>query len=214
MIRNKIQCSTCFKLISASNHTRHETVCVGLRTKKIRGVDYDPNAGYATGARVGKNQYTKAQELRLERPSVSKETREKHRLNTRVKNLNESEFTRAKRKETIAKKIDAGEWHISLAKKMHHSYKGVNLHGRWELAYAKHLDECNIPWERCKQVFVYLFEGKELRYTPDFFLPQTLEYIEIKGYKVPKDEAKWHQFPKDLKLKVLMKQDLKDLNII
>ena len=57
-------------------------------------------------------------------------------------------------------------------------------------------------------------KGKELRYTPDFFLPETSQYIEIKGYKVPKDEAKWEQFPKDAKLKILMKQDLKDLNII
>lgn len=214
MIRNKVQCSSCSRMISLTNHKRHEAVCDGPKVKKVRGVDYDPNAGYKSGARVGKNQYTKSQELGIERPVLSDETREKHSSNIRARNLNESEITRNKRKETIRKKIDAGEWHVSLARKMHRTYKGIDLHGSWELAYAKYLDEHNVPWERCKQVFIYQFEGKELRYTPDFFLPETSQYVEIKGYKVPKDEAKWGQFPKDLKLKVLMKQDLKDLNII
>ena len=97
---------------------------------------------------------------------------------------------------------------------MHHNYNGVDLHGSWELKYAKHLDSNNILWERCNTVFKYVFEGKERQYKPDFFLPDTNEYVEIKGYVTPKDQAKWEQFPKDITLKVLMKQDLKKLNII
>jgi len=37
-------------------------------------------------------------------------------------------------------------------------------------------------------------------------------YMEIKGYKTPKDEAKWAQFP--LKLKILEGKDLIQLGIL
>ena len=164
MTRNKVHCSSCSRMISLTNHKRHEAVCDGPKVKKVRGVDYDPNAGYGSGTRVGKNQYTRAQDLGLQRPAISNETREKLRLNAKIKNElrtpNESERIRAKISESVKNKIDAGEWHVSLARKMHYTYKGIDLHGSWELAYAKYLDECNIPWERCKQVFTYQFEGK------------------------------------------------------
>ena len=77
MIRTKFECSICSKLISKSNHSRHEAVCASLRNPKVRGVDYDPNIGYRTKQRVGKNQYTKAQECGIESPIVSLETRKK-----------------------------------------------------------------------------------------------------------------------------------------
>jgi hypothetical protein len=44
-------------------------------------------------------------------------------------------------------------------------------------------------------------EGKDSCYTPDFFLLEQNLYIEVKGYKVLRDEARWSQFP--FKLKVL-----------
>lgn len=115
---------------------------------------------------------------------------------------------------TINEKVKAGTWHTSLAKKMHISYNGIGLHGSWELRYAKFLDSKNIQWLRNKESFVYEFEGKVRRYTPDFYLPETCEYIEIKGYKTPKDDAKWSYFPSEKKLKVLLRHDLKILGII
>lgn len=44
-------------------------------------------------------------------------------------------------------------------------------------------------------------------------LPETDEYIEIKGYKTIKDEAKWSQFPSHRKLRVLMKKELLELGV-
>ena len=38
-------------------------------------------------------------------------------------------------------------------------------------------------------------------------------FVEIKGFKTPKDEAKWKYFPKTEQLKVLFYQDLKNLGI-
>lgn len=130
------------------------------------------------------------------------------------RNANESEDTKAKRKATIVKKVENGEWHVSLAKAHHYSYNGVDLHGKWELKYAKWLDENQIKWQRCKDSFSYEFEGKVRRYTPDFYLIDSDEYIEIKGYKTEKDDAKWSQFPSYRTLKVLLEDDLKAIGVI
>jgi hypothetical protein len=87
------------------------------------------------------------------------------------------------------------------------------LHGSWELKYAQWLDSNNIKWERNKSSFPYIFQDKTRKYTPDFYLPETDEYVEIKGYKTAKDEAKWSQFPEHRKLKIIMKNDFHDLGI-
>lgn len=114
---------------------------------------------------------------------------------------------------TINKKVAEGTWHTSLAKDMHINYNGVDLHGSWELEYAKYLDYNKIKWMRNKDTFKYIFEDKERQYTPDFYLLDTKEYIEIKGYKTDKDNAKWKQFPENKILKILMKKDLIMLDI-
>ena len=97
---------------------------------------------------------------------------------------------------------------------MHYNYNGIDLHGTWELKYAQYLDKNNIKWNRCKEQFDYFYDGKNRKYTPDFYLIESDEYIEIKGFKTDKDSAKWKQFPKDKILKVLLKEDLQVLNII
>ena len=75
-----------------------------------------------------------------------------------------------------------------------------------------YLDEHHIKWRRPNEKFKYRFEEKDSYYTPDFFLEDEGVYVEIKGYKTPKDEAKWSQFP--LKLKILEGKDLIQLGIL
>lgn len=96
---------------------------------------------------------------------------------------------------------------------MHYSYNGVDLHGTWELAFAIYLDKNNISWKRPTVRFKYEYENKTRYYTPDFYLVDTDEFIEIKGYKTSKDDAKWDQFPKDKKLTVLMHEQLDSMGI-
>lgn len=159
------------------------------------------------------NQYIKAASLGLPKPELDESSRKK----LSEANLSRSAEWNKKNGEIIRaavnKKVENGEWHTSLAKRIHYSYKGVDLHGKWELRYAQYLDENNIRWERCKTSFPYEFEGKSRRYTPDFYLPDMDEYIEIKGYKTEKDEAKWNQFPKDKKFSVLLREQLNTLGI-
>jgi len=125
-----------------------------------------------------------------------------------------SKDTKEKISNAVNEKIKNNDWHTSLAKDHHYNYNGVDLHGKWELSYAQWLDANNISWSRCKESFKYFYEGKERRYTPDFYLHDTDEYIEIKGYKTDKDDEKWSQFPQYRNLVVLMKEDLKHLRII
>lgn len=116
--------------------------------------------------------------------------------------------------EAVNQKVLDGTWHTSLAKNMHVSYNGVNLHGSWELAYAQYLDKNSIRWLRNKDSFSYSYGGKLRRYTPDFYLIDSDEYVEIKGYKTEKDSAKWEQFPSHRKLIVMMKKELSEIGII
>ena len=54
--------------------------------------------------------------------------------------------------------------------------------------------------------FEYILDDKKRRYYPDFIINDT--YIEIKGCMNDKVQAKFDQFPKDLKLKILFKKDM------
>jgi rubredoxin len=163
------------------------------------------------------NQYIKAAELSLPPPRLTESARKKISLQNK-KRTREWRIENGKKvSATIHEKVARGEWHTSLAKRMHYSYNGVDLHGKWELAYAMFLDRKEITWKRCKDRFAYEFEGKSRFYTPDFYLPKTKEYVEIKGYKTKKDEAKWSQFPHTLlvlrgrELKLLL-AEFEDLN--
>jgi hypothetical protein len=123
-----------------------------------------------------------------------------------------SEKHKEKLSKTVTEKVQRDEWHYSFSKTRTHEYKGIKFHGMWEVKYAMFLDEMNIKWRRPTEKFKYSFQGKERYYTPDFHLPEENLYIEIKGYKVERDEAKWSQFP--LKLKVVTGEDLVKLGIL
>jgi len=128
------------------------------------------------------------------------------------KGKNLSEQHREKISKTVKDKVKNDSWHLSFSRSRTHEYNGIKFHGMWEVKYAKFLDENNTPWRRPTEKFKYEFEGKVSYYTPDFYLPNECLYIEIKGYKTAKDDAKWKQFP--LALKVLSGKNLIDLGLL
>lgn len=113
----------------------------------------------------------------------------------------------------VRKKVIEGTWHTSLKNTSRFEYKGIKVHGTWELEYVKWLDKNNIKWRRVTESFKYTLDSKERRYTPDFYLIEEKCYIEVKGYETEKDKAKWECFPKGLKLVVLKKNDLIKLGV-
>ena len=88
----------------------------------------------------------------------------------------------------------------------------VLVDGTWELKTAIYLDENKINWIRNTKKFRYQYQNKFHNYTPDFYLKDTKEYLEIKGYETELDRCKWSQFTE--KLIIWKKNDLKKRNII
>ena len=87
----------------------------------------------------------------------------------------------------------------------------VYLRSSYELEYAKWLDQNNINWIANKTAFQYEWEGKIKKYYPDFYLIESKKYVEVKGFKTEKDEAKWKNFP--FELSILYYNDLKNLGL-
>ena len=213
-----MNCKFCLKQCKNDNSLRnHQRLCrynPDRQTSSLMKWNTTGRLQWTRSGTPGRNQYTKAKELGLPIPAVSDETKRKisDSVRGRSKEWNEKNGNRIS--ETINKKVSEGTWHTSLAKHMHIDYNGIDMHGSWEVEYAKYLDENGIKWIRNKDSFTYTFNGKERKYTPDFYLIDSDEYIEIKGYKTEKDDAKWSQFPKHRKLTVLMESELKLMNII
>lgn len=83
----------------------------------------------------------------------------------------------------------------------------VLLDGNWEFEFAKFLDKVKVNWKRNKNRFSYFYDNANRFYTPDFYLVDEKIYIEVKGYKTEKDDAKWNQFPHVLK--IIMKDEIR-----
>jgi hypothetical protein len=92
-------------------------------------------------------------------------------------------------------------------------YKSVWMRSNWESGYARYLDLNRITWQYEPKTF----DLGETTYTPDFYLPETDEYIEIKGYKSDifiKKFKLFKQIYSEIKIKILDKESLNDLGII
>ena len=168
-----------------------------MRRCKFCQKEFEPRkiGGHTVGCDMNPKKASTREKIRSKQ--VGRPLSEKHRIN--IKN-------------SVNKKIESDNWHLSFSKSRTHVYKGVKFHGLWEVKFAMNLDDKNVEWRRPTEKFQYTFEGKTRNYTPDFWIPELDSYVEIKGYTTPKDEAKWSQFP--LKLIVLKGEDLVQMGII
>lgn len=80
----------------------------------------------------------------------------------------------------------------------HGYYKNIWFESSWELMFIVYCLDHDIQFIRNHRSFEYQYENSKKTYFPDFYLPTTKEYVEIKGVKTEKDEAKWNQFPEKL----------------
>jgi hypothetical protein len=121
---------------------------------------------------------------------------------------------RAKRCKSCSKK---GKRSVLFGKPSHHGkrekYNNILMRSSYEVKYAKYLDKQGITW---------LYESKTFdlgncTYTPDFYLPETDTYIEIKGYWRDDAIKKFKLFKKlysKINIEVLDYKKLKNLNIL
>jgi len=104
--------------------------------------------------------------------------------------------------------------------------KNVKVQGSYELAYVNYLNKNNINWVRNKTINLkYKLNEDDYIHTyyPDFYLPNTNEYIEIKGYWWKSEDGrvddkrkmnKVIEYNEDKKIIILMFEDLKRLKVL
>lgn len=101
-------------------------------------------------------------------------------------------------------------------------YRGQNgdirMRSKWEVAYAEYLDCSSVAWKYEPKKF-YVGAGRWCgeSYTPDFYLPKTKEYIEVKGRLTLENRLKMSTFRllfSAIKLRVLHSKDLIALGIL
>lgn len=91
-------------------------------------------------------------------------------------------------------------------------YKDINMRSNWEIKYAKYLDNNRIKWFYEPKTF----DLGNNTYTPDFYLPKTDEYMEVKGYfpnKVRKKLKLFQRLYPNLNFKILRGKELAKLGI-
>lgn len=96
-------------------------------------------------------------------------------------------------------------------------YKNIWMRSQYEIKYVEYLNSKNIKWQYEPRAFELVLNSKETTYTPDFYLPETDEYVEIKGWWRDDAELKYQNFLNkypEIKIKVLLKKDLQELGII
>lgn len=189
----KYICKFCSKECkNANSHRNHERLCPS-----------NPNRNYVSHT-IGHKAWNKG---------LTKETNESvakfgKTFSERYSGKNNHWYGKHHSDETIKKmKKTCGGYRQGSGTGKHGKYKGYYCDSSWELAFVIYNLEHNIKFERNKRKFVYVYEGKELNYLPDFIIDG--KYIEIKGYRSKQWEAKFNQFPKNETLEVLTKNEMK-----
>src|ERR1017187_15123 len=70
----------------------------------------------------------------------------------------------------------------------------VLMSGTWEVVYAAYLDKADTPWLYESRKFPMMLGEIKTTYTPDFYLPETDEYVELKGFYRPENRYKVRLF--------------------
>jgi hypothetical protein len=83
-------------------------------------------------------------------------------------------------------------------------YKGISLRSSWEWRVAWYLDSLGIRWEYESR----WLEIDGVRYLPDFYLPDTETFVEVKGRWKPGEEEKFARFAARWPIDLWMKEEL------
>lgn len=223
----KRQCASCNCFVSNNNYNKHIKICNGKPSLYVRHSNgapvkplkyvldldwceiqsfYNDNHSYKDVCEkynLSTSIVANAIKKGLFKTRSSGETA---RLKGRYENKIVSEETRAKISRSMRRAVLEGRQRTPrpYGKKCNHydhiSWLGnkEHLHGGWEKIVAAFLDEQKIRWCKSKKSFTYTWQNKEHEYFPDFYLEEYNTYIEVKGCKVARDDAKWSVFPENL----------------
>lgn len=89
--------------------------------------------------------------------------------------------------------------------------KSVHLRSSYELTYIKWLEAEGIPW--IYEEFLFTVQGGK-KYLPDFYLPETKEFVEVKGRFTKGGKEKYEAFKKlypNEKIKLVQRKEIEDI---
>lgn len=186
---------------SKNSLVQHEIRC-DLNKNKLESVAKTEKWYDAMHARKGNgtNQYTKAVQNGLPKPSPSDTSRKKWSESTarhnRIRFANDENRLKHSliMQETVRKYPNSYTKNNVCGRIKTVEYRGAKLKGSWELKTAQWLDYLNEEWIHEVNPQEYIWNNKSHLYFPDFYLPNRNVYIEVKGYKTDRDTAKWTQF--------------------
>lgn len=170
-------CNKCNKNISNNNIKKHMLSCTGIKHKKIRGIDFDPNIGFKNENRVAWNKgLTKLTDSRVAKISEINTGKM-----TGVCSDPNKEVQRRILLSQKAKKRKLGGYNPNSGRSK--KYKTIDsigntvlLQSSFELKCSQILNELKIKWIRPK----HLKYGNK-KYFPDFYLIDYNIYLDPKN---------------------------------
>ena len=118
--------------------------------------------------------------------------------------INQLTIQLAKSRAAIKRKLDEFDGKAPLIKKNKKSYIGKRkdlkdqyFRSAWEANIARYLNYKNIKWEYEPRVFVFSkFRTGTLTYCPDFYLPESDIWLEVKGQIIAQAKTATRRFKK------------------
>lgn len=118
------------------------------------------------------------------------------------------DFIEERRKVKRPKRLkgNPGDSHVASATGKGNAYQHTNtgyrpdldtiMRSNWEANWARVLEVFGIKWQYEPMVFTFPIKRGAKAYTPDFYLPATNEWVELKGYLDTKSKTKLKRFKK------------------
>jgi|688.fasta_scaffold01889_79 hypothetical protein len=202
-------CVKCCKDITNNNFKKHIKSCNGVKIKKIRGIDFDPNSGYKNGIRKAWNKgLTKETDSRVFENSLGVkkyyENNEPNGYCSKKYHKDNTEQHRVNSAKGGGYRENAGR---SQKTKVIDSFgKLTTLQSSYELRCSEILNNLNIKWLRPKAL-----KYDNRNYFADFYLPEYDIWLDPKNsYKAKQDEEKIAKVieQNNVKLFILLKEQL------
>jgi hypothetical protein len=86
----------------------------------------------------------------------------------------------------------------------------TKVKGSWEYNVAVWLNTHSVKWTNDIEPIPYIWNNKEHKYFPDFYISEFDYYIEVKGFETDRDHCKWAAMIKPLM--IIREKEHKDLD--
>lgn len=195
VINNKLKmeiCKICLREFKTKQALNSHIGYHNNPNRKSGFINYNEKIRKGEIIKTNNNQFTKAKnEGKIF--IVSDETKKK--ISLKVKDRKQSIEEREKRSKSM--QLAVKKYPLSYSannvcgRTKIQEYNGHKLNGKWELEFAKWLDESHIKWTNIMNGFEYYWNDNKHIYFPDFYLSELNIYVEIKGYERERDIEKW-----------------------